>query len=293
MNFVFYLHDEFSVDVFEKKLLWFKKKYDLISYDELYESIYYHKRLNNTCHLTIDDGWLSTYRIVFPLMKKYGIPFTIFVSPEVCRSERNFWFKDMLGIDENWMRERMIDKGFYKKGIERFSLGLLFKEIPIDSVYQLLDEYWESHDSQNRQSRGFVNVNELKEMSDSGLVEIGAHTLTHPILALENGSRSEYEIKESIIQLSEILDKQITAFAYPNGLSGLDFTYREMDIVKKVGIKMAFSVDPGIVNSKVSPFAIPRIGSKRRLQLGHLGALLPSLARQIELRKEIRKYLVR
>ena len=293
MNFVFYLHNEPSLDLFERKLVWFKQRYNLISYNELYDSIYSHKRLNNACHLTVDDGWLSTYQVIFPVMKKYGIPFTIFVSPTVCLSGQNFWYKDITGVDENYLKEMMITKGLYQKGIEKFPAELLLKEISIDSVYKLLDEYWTINNNKNRQPRGFINVDELKEMYSSNLVEVGAHTISKQILSKEDAHRSEYEIIESISKLASVLNKEITAFAYPNGLKNIDFGQREMNAAKKAGIKMAFSVNPGIINDNVNPLAIPRIGSIRRLHLGYLGTLLPSLAHQSSTRKKIRKYLIK
>ena len=293
MNFVFYLHNEPSLDLFERKLVWFKQRYNLISYNELFDSIYSHKRLNNACHLTVDDGWLSTYQVIFPVMKKYGIPFTIFVSPTVCLSGQNFWYKDIIGVDENYLKEMMITKGLYQKGIERFPAELLLKEISIDSVYKLLDEYWTIHNNKNRQPRGFINVDELKEMYSSNLVEVGAHTISHPILSKEDAHRSEYEIIESISKLASVLNKEITAFAYPNGLKNIDFGQREMKVAQKAGIKMAFSVNPGIINDNVNPLAIPRIGSIRRLHLGYFGTILPSLAHQSSTRKKIRKYLIK
>ena len=292
MNFVFYLHDEPLIDEFERKVLWLKNRYKLISYNDLYESIYNHKKINNSCHLTIDDGWLSTYKVVLPIMKKHGIPFTIFVSPEITLSEQNFWYREIKGVNEIVIREMLIDRKLYKKGIERFPIELLFKEIKIDDVYSIINEYWSYHGCRGAINRGFINLSELKELNESGIVEVGAHTLKHPILSNEETNRSEYEISESVFKLSKLLNKKITAFAYPNGLSEIDFGVREMQIASNCGIKMAFSVNPGILNSKVNPLSIPRIGSFRRLKLGHLGVYLPSLAHQKKTRSEIRKYLI-
>lgn len=292
MNYVFYLHDEPSLEQFEKKIIFLAKRYNFISYETLSNSIRNVVNLKNTCHITVDDGWLSTYKVIYPIMTKYNIPFTIFVSPEICKTCRNFWYKDLVGADQNYIREMLINAGIYKTGIKKFPVDLLFKEISIDTVYKILDEYWLIHSKEKRSERSFINISELKEMHNSGLVEIGAHTLTHPILANENELRSEYEIIESISQLSSLLNKEITAFAYPNGLNNLDFGKREMDIVKKAGIKLAFSVNPGIINNKINPLAIPRIGSINRLRFGRLGAYLPSLTHQKEIRQEIKKYLV-
>ena len=291
MNFVFYLHDELSMDVFEEKILWFKKRYNLISYKQLLDYLYEGKSLNNACHLTIDDGWLSTYQVIFPIMKKYNIPFTIFVSPEICESGKNFWYKDMEGVNEDIIKRILVEKKLFREGIQKYPLELLFKELPVDDVYEILDSYWKERKNEGRTSRSFINVSELREMHKSGLVEIGAHTMTHPILANMTSERSIYEIQKSVSSLSELIDDKIQAFAYPNGLPNLDFGKREMQAVKEIGIKTAFSVEPGCLSEHINNYSIPRIGSQKRLILGKLGVFLPSLANQKGLRDEIRKFL--
>lgn len=291
MNFVFYLHDEQDPILFEQKLLWFRKRYNLVSCKDIIDYLYDGKPLHNACHLTVDDGWLSTYNVIFPVMRKYGIPFTIFVSPEICRTQENFWYKGLNDLSAYALRSMLIERGFYRKGIEKFPIDLLFKEIPVDDVYTILSDYRTAH-ALPKPARGFVNVEELREMSVSGLVEIGAHTLSHPILSAEPAGRSEHEINASVCRLSEMLDKEVRAFAYPNGLGGMDFGQREMDYARQAGIKVAFSVDPGPLTYKTDPLSISRIGSAKRLLLGRLGTWLPSLANQKGIRRNIRKYRI-
>lgn len=291
MNFVFYLHDEQDPVLFEQKLLWFKKRYNLVSCQDIIGHLYNGKPLHNACHLTVDDGWRSTYDVIFPVMKKYGVPFTIFVSPEICRTQANFWYKDLDSLPADALRLMLIERGYYMTGIDKCPIDLLLKELPIDDVYTLLADFRSRYALPNPE-RGFINVEELREMNISGLVEIGAHTLTHPILASEPAERSEHEIKASVEQLSDILDKEVRAFAYPNGLCGVDFGRREMDYARQAGIKVAFSVDPGVLSAKSEPMAIPRIGSEKRLLLGRLGTWLPSITNQKGVRRNIRTYRI-
>ncbi|MBQ8530832.1 MAG: polysaccharide deacetylase family protein [Parabacteroides sp.] len=279
MNFVFYLHDEKSSENIERRLLWFKKHYNLVSSQEIYSYYYEGLKLYNSCHLTIDDGWLSTYQVVFPLLKKHKIPVTIFVSPEVCLNKLNFWYYDIKKFSENDFKQYLVCEGYFKEGVEKYPLELILKELEIDEVYSCIRKYAFIHHI-DLSERGFVNIEEVKEMSDSGLVEIGAHTMIHPILAAENKKRSEYEIVQSVNNLATLIDKPVTSFAYPNGLWMDDFGQREMEFANKAGIKLAYSVQPGVLNIKKSPLAIPRVGQEKRLKLGRLGLILPSLHNQ-------------
>lgn len=289
MNFIFYLHDEPSTETFERKLLWFKKRYNLVSNKEIEQCLLEGKTLHNACHLTVDDGWLSTYRVIFPVIKKYSIPITIFVSPEIAKTGRNFWYKDYPKYDEQILRSMLVEEGYFSSKLEKYPLDLILKEMNIASVYDLLAVYRKRFHC-GIPERGFVNVEELREMSASGLVEIGAHTMSHPILTNETAETALSEIRKSVKQLSELLDKEICTFAYPNGLYDLDFTQRDMEYVRQCGIKTAFSVNPGMLSKATDPLNIPRVGSQKRLQLGRAGLYLPSLHNQAAPRKDIRSF---
>ena len=288
--FVFYLHDETSVTEFENKLRWFISKYHLISYQELQECVYKKNVIRNACHLTIDDGWKSTYNVIFPVLKKYNVPFTIFVSPKVTKDHVNFWYKNLSELDEySFLRFLINEKGFSSK-LATFPAELIMKEMKAKDIYELLGEYRSIYKIKES-TDGFLNTDELIEISESGLAEIGAHTMTHPILKNEDESTVYHELSQSIKELEEIIGRKVSTFAYPNGLRNLDFTQREEKIVSSLGLKTAFSVNPGYINSQSNPFALPRIGSIKRLSLGRLGVYLPSMSRQESIRKEIRQLI--
>ena len=59
--------------------------YNVIPLRDLYEYVT-GKRASlpkNAIVVTIDDGWRSTYTEVFPEMKRYGFPFTVFIYPKI------------------------------------------------------------------------------------------------------------------------------------------------------------------------------------------------------------------
>ena len=292
MNFAFYLHNEINTAAFEAQLLWFKKHYNLVSIHELRDYIYGGKTLKNACMLSVDDGWRSTYDVIFPIMKKHNVPFTIFVSPEICRSEKNFWYFTYKFCKEDELKAIMIRRGYFFPEVKKFPGDLIMKEIYIDEVYDVLDEYLSYH-PEIEIPRGFMNEKELLTLRDSGLVEIGAHTLIHPILSFESRERSKNEISKSIIELSELLDTEVKTFAYPNGMENVDFNKDDMEFARESGIDMAFSVDPGIISTSVNPLSIPRWGSVARLKFGRLGQYLPSRANQAGIRSKIREFIKR
>lgn len=287
-NFVFYLHDEQSQQQFEAKLLWFKSKYNLISYDDLSNALFRGHRLRNSCMLTIDDGWKSTYDIIFPVIRKLRVPITVFVSPRICTTESNFWYHDIKYFDETTLKKFLIDKGLFKERIIEYPSELILKELTISEITKIVSDFKSTY-GPTVSERGFINSLELIEMAQSGLVEVGAHTITHPILSNETHECATNEIVSSINQLSKLLNKPVRTFAYPNGLYGLDFSDREINILKSNGIETAFSVNPGYVKRSTNPYVIPRIGSISRLKVPYIGIYLPSRMQQEKIRKQIRR----
>lgn len=213
------------------------------------------------CHITFDDGHISFYQNAYPVLKDLGITATLFISPKVITSEKNYWFQRIKNFDkENFQRfflKQVQDK--FNSPIYNFSIQSILKSLPIQMILHIIDSYVEIN---NIKEQPYMNItkSQLFELHKSGLIEIGAHTLNHPILANENKDISELEIKESINNLQEILSDQVYYFAYPNGQPDIDFGKREIQIIRETDIKLAFSTEANKLNNDSNNFAIPRIG---------------------------------
>jgi glycosyltransferase involved in cell wall biosynthesis len=87
---------------------------------------------------------------------------------------------------------------------------------------------------------------------------IGAHTRSHPILALCDDDAARAEIRDVRGQLSDMIGQEVTAFAYPNGRPGFDFTARHLEMVRGAGYRHAVTTAWGAARVGTSPFEIPR-----------------------------------
>ena len=103
--------------------------------------------------------------------------------------------------------------------------------------------------------RGFMNEKEIKEVLDSGLVELGSHTLDHLYLKLTPESTARKQIFESKKILEEKFKVKIETFAYPYGA----FSKKTVDLVKEAGYKAAVSVIPSMIQSKENLFYLSRV----------------------------------
>lgn len=88
-----------------------------------------------------------------------------------------------------------------------------------------------------------MTKDEIKAMADSGFIEIGGHTLTHPKLSQLSVEEQRHEILENKIQLESIIGKPLTSFAYPYG----DHNQKTKDIALEVGYQYAVATNSGPV----------------------------------------------
>ena len=108
----------------------------------------------------------------------------------------------------------------------------------------------------------YVNIplDVMEKLINEPLLDFGAHTINHPILANENLDKATHEIKESIDELENFLQRKTNTFAYPNGIKQLDYSEREKNILKNNGIKYAFTMNLHYFNeNKFDHLEIPRI----------------------------------
>ena len=138
----------------------------------------------------------------------------------------------------------------------------------------------------NQKKRLHLNWRELRELHAHPLIEIGSHTLTHPLLSNLNHAQSKSEISLSKNVIEDQLGSHINSFCYPSG----NFTQREVNAARDAGYSNAVSVKPGVNRLNTDPLALKRTEITHRdnvanLQLKMEGAYDP-LHRILDLKRE-------
>lgn len=104
-----------------------------------------------------------------------------------------------------------------------------------------------------------LNRSEMMELMGNH-IDIGAHTITHPVLASLEADEAEREIAGSKKELEIMLGKEVKYFAYPYGKIGRDLAKEHINMVKHLGFKAAFVTDNGFISEKSDLFSLHRIG---------------------------------
>lgn len=102
-----------------------------------------------------------------------------------------------------------------------------------------------------------MNADEVSALAAAGM-EIGAHTITHPILSTLSPDEARAEIVQCKSTLEKIVGQDVQSFAYPNGRPETDFTQADVERVRNAGYRGAATTQWGSAAPRSDNFLIPR-----------------------------------
>lgn len=216
------------VDVaqFEKHLQYFKKHFDVVSQDEIFDM--YRRGINptkKTIAITFDDGYENNYTRAYPLLKKYNFPATMYIISSCVEQEDMITWYDYIDFVKQDLNPAQIDTSVVNKPrVNSISaLKELIKTLNIDQRKVLYAEIAKQADIQKyiaqypREHWKLMSQSQIKELASSGLVEIGAHTHHHPNLGLISAQDAREEVRKSKQALESLIGKPVNSIAFPDG----------------------------------------------------------------------------
>lgn len=224
-----------SIKNFEAHMKWIKENYRIVRFGDDWSNI-----SEPSVVITFDDGYADNYWNALPILKKYNIPATFFISSACTHEEDVFWWDKLSEIAE---KDKNIDLKY-----EHTKL----KTMKYDKRKLYLNAMYGDRVNSYLFNRG-LNEDELKRLADDPLVEIGAHTVTHESLKLLGESQQKDEILTSKAELEALLERKIDLFSYPYG----DYNEFTVRILKESGFLKAATVSGGLAGTG-NPFLIPR-----------------------------------
>tara|TARA_R110002110_G_scaffold91264_1_gene237372 strand:- start:23169 stop:24131 length:963 start_codon:yes stop_codon:yes gene_type:complete len=214
--------------------------------------------------VTFDDGYADNATLAMPILEKWKIPATVFVSTGYLNGGL-MWNDSILESIRLADEETMDLSGLgliepsLTNHVERRKTAVAvisqIKHLPQSER----DEVVQGIAKQVPQlPTDFMMTDEqVVELMTRG-IEIGAHTVTHPIMSTLQSEDAEREVVESSNYLTNLLGKPVRFFAYPNGRPSLDYRERDRDLVKRLGFEAALSTQWGAVSAKSDHWQLPR-----------------------------------
>lgn len=216
--------------------------------------------------ITFDDGYADNAEVALPILRRCGLTASFFVSSGFLDGGR-MW-NDSIIECLRACRHPEIDLEAFHLG--RVSLGGPAERSAAIGALLARIKYLslsEREDSIARLQRIcgvedlpadlMMRSEQVREIHRAGM-EIGAHTVHHPILTTLTPLEAEYEIAEGRNRLQSILDAPVDMFAYPNGKPGSDYEHNHVLLVKSLGFRGAVSTAPGVGRSGDDLFQLPR-----------------------------------
>jgi peptidoglycan/xylan/chitin deacetylase (PgdA/CDA1 family) len=254
--------------------------YHVVSLDRVIESLDTGEPLPpNPVVLTFDDGYLSNYELAFPVLRRHGLPGTIFATTNFVDGRQWMWWDRLeyalghtplasarLTVGASFVPCSLRDREERREAFRH--LLPLVKALPQEDVDATVSEVEQalrcSLAACSRPPRIYLpfDWDQAREMTASGLVAIGGHTHTHLILGRCRPETARGELLRSKERLHHELGAEAPHFAYPNGHgdSG-DHTPWTRDLVIAAGYRSALTTDLGRNAADADRFRLRRFGT--------------------------------
>jgi peptidoglycan/xylan/chitin deacetylase (PgdA/CDA1 family) len=213
--------------------------------------------------ITFDDGYADNLTVAAPILRRHGVSATVFVASGYL--DGGIMFNDMVIEALRATSLREIDLS--DAGLGRHPLNSTAeRRCAIDALLPRL-KYSTDRDevaaqilrkaAVARPASPMLTRAMLQSMAGAGL-DIGAHTVTHPILARCSDSDARDEIARSKTALERVSGRDVRLFAYPNGTPGKDYRDEHVDMVRQAGFEAAVSTAPGVATGATDLYELPR-----------------------------------
>ncbi len=269
---------------FEQQIRYLRSYYTVLPLTEVLAG-WTNRSLNPSgryCVLTFDDGWADTFLYAYPVLRRYQVPATVFLTTSYIGTDRWFWTDRLSYLYEHASHTTLspsqqrdlrtlfksvrdpdcrahLDAALTSRSAVIVSLDRLikvFKQFPAEVIEEFLDGFARIVEVNHPDRRAFLSWDEVSEMSRDGIT-FGSHTCTHPILTNIPMKVVDQELRDSLESLRTKAINSIPVCCYPNG------SYNETvkACVKEAGYAAAVSVDSGAETTEPPDlFAIRRLG---------------------------------
>jgi len=245
-------------DVFARQMQFLRENFHILSLEDLIGrwqrggGLDHDKRY---CVVTFDDGWLDNYLHAYPILRRLGIPATIFLPTRFVGTRDWFWPERLAHLlaDPSNSAARP-GTAAWSDHVERTIEQ--WKDRPSADIEAALGEMSAGPGGRISAERVVVDWDEVAEMGRNG-ISFGSHSATHAILTTASPTAYDAEINESLAVLRRRATNPIEVFCYPNGA----YTEAVVQHVKAAGYVAALTTDTGWeTTTRPDLFRLHRVG---------------------------------
>lgn len=261
----------FSRKTFEEHLVYYKKNFHVVPLAEIFDM--YRQNLipsKNTIAITFDDGFENNYVVAFPLLKKYNLPATFFVS-SICAEKSNaiLWpevisilrqHEDSIIVNNNVF---IRDSTYNFLNVEKkILLSDYIKQCKVDERDKIIEDISNKYNLTQILENiepdiwKLLNKEQIKILADSGLIEIASHGYFHYNLANVTLNEALNDLRKSKEILENITKTKIESIAFPDS----SYNKSVKEISMSLGYRNMCAVTYQNIDDEKDENILPRFG---------------------------------
>ena len=265
-------------DEFDKQMRFIHKKMNPITLREACEN---QDLPPKSVVVTFDDTFKNMRSVALPILKKYQIPATFFITTGLVGTDTISWVDRLEHIINYAQKEEFVIRNPHRRSFsirnneEKIKTIREIKHIIKQSKTKVHDLILETIQDQigivpieGIKNYENLSVDDVRELFDPPTYEIGGHTVNHEILSQLKQNDLEHEVVSCIDTLGRLVDSRVDLFSYPEGQAE-HFNNTVIRFMKSANIKICPSAIPGVNTPGDSPFNL------KRIMVGFMGAKFP------------------
>lgn len=278
-----------SQAMFEAQLRWLRAHYHVLPLAEIIDGLAGKRSLPPfPAAITFDGGYRNNYTVAFPLLLKYNLPATVFLTTNfIGESRKKLWVERVDAIihsatarrlslqmngnltvfDVSSKRAKVHASDHIRAYLKSLNPAererkILSLEVQVEQPRDCIEEAEERY--------AFLSWDEVRTMAEGG-IEFGSHTASHAILSTLSSEDAKNELRRSKEAIETQLGRACELFSYPNG-QARDFCQRDQALLQELGFRAAFTQICGFNRPGDDLLAMKRINIVRSKQLAYFVA---------------------
>ncbi|TAM42337.1 MAG: polysaccharide deacetylase family protein [Burkholderiaceae bacterium] len=263
---------------------WLKSWFNVLPLDQAVSRLKVGSLPARAACITFDDGYADNFQVAMPILQQHGLPATFFIATGFLDGGR-MWNDTIIeairSATSPLLDFSLLNLGQHSIGTlaeRRAAIGALIDQIKYRPAAERIGVTEQiAQIARVQLPQGLMMTSQQVKLMHQVGMQIGAHTVSHPILAQLADDQAKDEIVKSKAFLEQLLDERVGLFAYPNGKPGEDYSPQTVGIIRSLDFDAAVSTQWGASKHGDDPMQIKRFtpwdGARLRFGVRMLGNL--------------------
>ncbi|WP_234413954.1 polysaccharide deacetylase family protein [Ideonella sp. A 288] len=253
---------------FERICGWLGSMFNVLPLDQAVTRLAAGSLPERAACITFDDGYADNRTQALPILQRHGLPATFYIATGFLDGGR-MWNDTVIESVRRTRQSKLDLRPLGLDGLERFDMATTdLRRTAIETIIRRIKHIRPVERLAHTESIAELAQAELptdlmmssaqvREMRQGGM-QIGVHTVSHPILATLSADEARREIADCRQTLETLLGERVAHFAYPNGKPGQDYIDDSVRIVRELGFDSAVCTQWGAARQGTDRYQLPR-----------------------------------